>query len=44
MKGYDFVKNLARAGKGKVIMINCNDDEPILKEYSQKQVDFQEYR
>ncbi len=44
IKGYAFVKNIARAGKGKVIMINCRDEEPILKEYGQKYVEYQEYR
>ncbi len=36
MKGYNFVKSVARAGNGSVIMLNCRDEVPIITESVKK--------
>lgn len=43
MKGYNFVKSVARAGKGSVIMLNCRDGEPIIREPVKKKVGSSQY-
>ncbi len=43
-KGDTFVKNLARAGKGRVIVLNCRDEEPVLKDTVFQPADYVEYR
>jgi Mg-chelatase subunit ChlD len=44
IKGYEFAKKIARAGKGRVIMLNCRDERPVLPLNLPRPTDFHEYR
>jgi Mg-chelatase subunit ChlD len=43
MKGYNFAKNIARAGKGRVIMLGGRAEGPFLGEEPPEYVQYQEY-